>query len=56
MNMANRHRHGKAWEQIGVDEKGEPMYRLRWTDWAGIGLITLLGVACWVYGIAWMVS
>lgn len=56
MNISRRHRHGKAWEQIGVDDSGEPMLRVRWTDWAGILFFTALGLAVWAYCIAWMVS
>ena len=56
MNLRMNHRHGEAWKQIGVDDSGEPMYRLRWHDSVGIVAITLIGVAVWVYGVAWVVS
>ncbi len=56
MNFRRAHRHGKAWEQIGVDDNGEPMYRLGWREWSLIAFTMLTGLAAWVYGIAWMVS
>ena len=49
------HRHGKAWEQIGVTDEGEPMYALQLRDKVLIYGTTFLGLLLWIWVIAWMV-
>lgn len=54
--IARRHRHGKAWEQIGVTDEGEPMYAIGFWDKALIYGTTFLGLLLWVWVIARMVQ
>ncbi len=49
-------RNDRLGKPFAYDDNGEPMFRCSWTDWAGFGLVALVGVACWIYAIAWFLS
>ena len=54
--ISRRHRHGEAWERIGVTDEGEPMYRIGWGERVLILFTSLLGVTVWVGFVVWCVS